>query len=84
MTGGDFNLVPLAADVYESACLPLVPELRARLASTLPAGTKLWGGELLNADDAAGTHVLAKCEALRSQLALAPLTRVLRAQVPAL
>jgi hypothetical protein len=58
---GNFSLVPLYADEYESKCLPLVPELRARLAGALPDGSVLWGAELLNADDAAGTHVLAKC-----------------------
>jgi hypothetical protein len=58
---GDFSLVPLYAEEYESRCLPLVPELRTRLASSLPEGAVLWGAELLNPDDAAGTHVLAKC-----------------------
>ena len=41
--------------------LPLVPQLRERLAATLPADTRLWGAELLNAADEAGTTVLGKC-----------------------
>ena len=58
---GDFSLVPLNAEEYASKCLPLVPELRARLAASLSEGAVLWGAELLNAEDEAGTHVLAKC-----------------------
>ena len=56
----DYSLVPFGPD-YQTVVLPLVPELRQRVAATLPPGSSLWGGDLLNADDAAGTHLLAKC-----------------------
>ncbi len=59
----DFSLKPIGAELYDSKVLPLVPELRSRLAGVLPAGSVLWGAELLNPEDAAGTHVLAKCVA---------------------
>jgi hypothetical protein len=55
----DFSLAPIGPP-YDTV-LALVPELRSRLASTLQPGVFLWGGELLNPDDAAGTHLLAKC-----------------------
>ena len=58
---GDFSLVPLNAEEYADKCLPLVPELRTRLAASLPEGAVLWGAELLNPEDEASTHVLAKC-----------------------
>jgi len=61
-TPPDYSLVPFGPD-YATVVLPLVPELRQRVAATLPPGTKLWGGDLLNPDDAAGTHLLAKCVA---------------------
>ena len=56
----DYSLTPFGPD-YATVVLPLVPELRQRIAATLPPGTTLWGGDLLNAEDAAGTHLLAKC-----------------------
>lgn len=56
----DFSLKPFGPD-YETVVVPLVPQLRQRLEGVLPAGSVLWGAELLNCEDAAGTHVLAKC-----------------------
>jgi len=55
----DYSLAPIGPP-YEQV-LALVSELRSRLASTLPPGAVLWGGELLNGEDAAGMHLLAKC-----------------------
>jgi hypothetical protein len=48
---------PSSAEVYA-----IVPQLRAALQEAgLPADSKLWGAELLNADDKAGATVLGKC-----------------------
>jgi hypothetical protein len=52
-------LPPVGPDA--ETVLALVPGLRAALAQTLPPGTMLGGADLLDAEDAAGTTVLAKC-----------------------
>lgn len=55
----NFGMEPLGPP-YESV-LALVPALRARLAAAgLPADAALWGARLLDPDDPAAEHVLAK------------------------
>ena len=54
---------PSSAEVYA-----VVPALRAALQDMVPAGSKLWGAELLNPDDKAGATVLGKCVPASSHL----------------
>ena len=55
-------LAPVGVSTSEENLLALVAELRGRLASKLqPGSTKIWGADLLDADDPRSTHILAKC-----------------------